>query len=284
MNSLRAIVAAALVPAALLGTACGRRDVSDAQRAADSAATRDIAFATQDSASQPALRDRPEAAPRPTTHARTSSTAHPKHSAGSTTAPSRVDSTITPSGNIVTTTQAGSEKPVATIPAGTPISLTAGQRVCMSTSKAGDTFTANTSGDIGTDAGVTVPSGSPVTIEVTSFDKSSNATQPIKMTFHVRDVSYGGRTYPLSAEITNVQVDKVRTTSTTSDAAKVAGGAVVGAILGKVIGHNTTSTVIGAAAGGAAGTAVAMGTGSYEGCIPQGGKIDIKTNAPVSVQ
>jgi len=106
----------------------------------------------------------------------------------------------------------------------------------------------------------------------------------VQMSFVVHSISFNVKTYPVTTEITDVQVDKVRSTSTSSDAKKVAGGAIAGAIIGQIIGHNTKSTVIGAATGAAAGTAVAMGTANYEGCIPDGGKIQIKLDQPVTVQ
>jgi hypothetical protein len=61
----------------------------------------------------------------------------------------------------------------------------------------------------------------------------------------------------------------------------VVGGIAAGALLGRILGRDTRSTVIGAAAGAAAGTIVAMGTARTAGCIPAGGTIGIRLNAPL---
>jgi hypothetical protein len=63
----------------------------------------------------------------------------------------------------------------------------------------------------------------------------------------------------------------------------VIGGAIAGAILGQVLGKDTRSTVIGAATGAAAGTVIAMQTGGRDGCIPAGGTIAIRLDAPAQV-
>src|SRR6185437_11248816 len=124
-----------------------------------------------------------------------------------------------------------------------------------------------------------IPAGAKALIQVTDLKRSENATSPIQMTFSVLSLTFNGKTYPVTASIDHVDVDKVRNSSTGNDAKKVAGGAIIGAILGQVIGHNTKSTVI-----GASGSAAAMGTANYEGCVPQGGNIAIKLTEPATVQ
>ncbi|GAC1478393.1 MAG: hypothetical protein NVS1B4_22110 [Gemmatimonadaceae bacterium] len=114
--------------------------------------------------------------------------------------------------------------------------------------------------------------------------KSSNANDAIVITLAVTSLSWGGKTYPISSEVTYAQVDRVRNEPTSNDVGKVVGGAVVGAAIGQIIGKNTQSTVIGAATGAAAGTAIAMGTANYEGCIPAGGRISIKLTSPATVR
>ncbi|HJU64603.1 MAG TPA: hypothetical protein VJ596_02950, partial [Gemmatimonadaceae bacterium] len=253
-----------------------------------SALSRDLALANQDTAAQPQLQDVPAnppaaaaPAPKQTTPARTPSrtTTPPRQP---TTRPSTP--TTTPSGNTVASGAKGSEGATASIAAGTTINLTSGDRVCTNTHRAGDRFTATVTEAVVGPNGATIPAGARAVVQVSSVKRSENANDPIQMGFVVQSVSWGGKTYPIDASITDVQVDRVRASSTGNDAKKVVGGAVAGAIIGQILGKDTKSTVIGAATGAAAGTAVAMGTADYEGCVPQGGRIQVRLNSPATIQ
>ena len=178
----------------------------------------------------------------------------------------------------------GSEAAVGTIASGTAIDLTSTQRVCTNTNHVGDKFTATVNQTVTGSNGVTIPSGAKAVIEVSQLKQSGKTGDPIQMTFDVTNLTWGDKSFPIDATIDHVDVDKVRNASTTSDAAKVGGGAIVGGIIGQIIGHSTKSTVIGAATGAAAGTAVAMGTAGYDGCVPVGGNIKIHLNAPAQIQ
>ena len=286
---------------ALSAGACNKDKGNAGALAQDSTLNRDLALANKDSAAQPQLSDvpapdsTPAAAPAATpapVPARTSTAparTRPRHRApASSSAPSSAssaapDSTVTASGNSVAVTPAGSEGTLGTIPAGTSINLTSNDKVCTNTNKAGDKFSASVTNAVVGSNGATIPAGSKVLMQVADLQRSGNATKSIQMTFSVLNVTVGSTTYPLSAQIDHVDVQKQRNASVGSDAAKVAGGAVIGAIIGQVIGHNTKGTVIGAATGAAAGTAVAMGTAAYEGCVPQGGQITIHLTDPAQV-
>ncbi|HEU4641622.1 MAG TPA: glycine zipper 2TM domain-containing protein [Gemmatimonadaceae bacterium] len=273
---------------ALFAGAC-KNDNAKNNLAQDSTLSRDLQLANKDTSAQPQLQDVPPnttatAAPAPAAPSRSSS------SSGTTTrrrtrtsTPSTPAPTTTRSGNTVERGTKGSEGAVATIPAGTMISLASSDRICTNTNKPGDRFTATVSDAVTGSNGAVIPAGAKAVIQVTSLKKSNNATDPVQMAFNVVSLSWNGKTYPVDAVIDHVDVEKVRNSSKGNDAKKVVGGAVIGAILGQVIGHNTKSTVIGAAGGAAAGTAVAMGTADYEGCIPQGGAIRIKLNSPTTV-
>ena len=104
------------------------------------------------------------------------------------------------------------------------------------------------------------------------------------MGFAVNSISYGGHTYAIDSDVTYAKVENVRNESKGKDAQKVLGGAAVGAVLGQVIGKNTKGTVIGAAAGAAAGAGAAVATANYEGCVPDGGRIQIKLTSPAQVR
>lgn len=290
MVRISRVLAPLALSVALVAGGCNKDNGKNGTLAQDSTLTRDLQMANADTAAQPQLKDVPPAesaaaaapaapAPRPAP-ARTK----PRTRAPSPSTPAPAAPTTTPSGNSVSTSSSGTEAALGTVPAGTSISLTSNDRVCTNTNKPGDRFTATVTNAVVGSNGAVIPAGAKALIQVTELKRSENATSPIQMTFSVLSLSFNGKTYPVTASIDHVDVDKVRNSSTGNDAKKVAGGAIIGAILGQVIGHNTKSTVIGAAGGAAAGTAVAMGTANYEGCVPQGGNISIKLTEPATVQ
>lgn len=263
---------APLALAAILSTGACRGSGDDL--AGDSAAlNRDLELANRDTA-QPQLSDVPSTSGGNVSRPRTTSPSAPR-----TTTP-----TTTRSGNRVTTAPRGSEGSVASIGAGTTISLTSGSRVCTNTYKPGDKFTATVASTVQGSNGAVIPAGSKAVVQVTSVEKSSNVNDPARLGLLVQSVQIDGKTYPIDATITNVATETERTATKGDDAKKVIGGAVVGAVIGQILGKDTKSTVIGAATGAAAGTAIAMGTGDHAGCIPAGGNITVRLNSAAQVQ
>lgn len=179
-------------------------------------------------------------------------------------------------------TAAGRSARTGSIPSGTSIVLASTSRICTHTHKAGQTFTAAVTDGVSGSNGAAIPSGSVATIEITSLKRAEKSSERAEMGFRVKSVTVNGREYPVNSEITALETVQQRS-STSKDAQKVIGGAVVGAILGQIIGKDTKSTVIGAAGGAAAGTIVAMATGDYEGCVPASGKITIALLSPVVI-
>ncbi len=284
-RSIRILAPLAFAAAvAVSAGACNKDKSNGATLSQDTTLNRDLALANKDSASQPQLKDVPADSSQPAASTpKSAERTRPRHRAPSSSSAAAPESTTTASGNSVATTPAGSEVALGTIPSGTTINMTSNDKVCTNTNKPGDKFSASVTDAVVGSNGATIPAGSNVLMQVADLQRSGNATKSIQMTFSVLSVSVGSTTYPLNAQIDHVDVDKVRNASVGSDAAKVAGGAVIGAIIGQVIGHNTKGTVIGAATGAAAGTAVAMGTAAYEGCVPQGGKITIHLTDPAQV-
>ncbi len=266
---------------ALFAGGCKDRS-NDSPLAQDSTLARDLQLANRDTAAQPQLKDVPvhTLSPAPTTPSRRAGSAS-RTTRRRTPPPTPV---TTPSGNTMEQTEKGSEPSVVTVSAGTLINLTSNERVCTNTHNAGDRFTATVSDAVVGSNGTVVPAGATAVIQLTADKRSNHAGEPVTMAFSVISISWNGKTYPISSEMTHVDVQKVRSSTTKSDAKKVLGGAAVGAILGQVIGHNTKSTVIGAAAGAAAGTAAAVATANYEGCVPTGGKIQMRLTTPATVQ
>jgi hypothetical protein len=246
----------------------------------DTSLSGDLSLAGQDTAAQPQLSDVPPASG--------GNASAPTKSAPSKTSPPRSSQppapTKTASGNTVERGERGSEGELGTVAAGTTITLSSGDRICTNTHKPGDKFTATVTDAVMGSNGAVIPAGSKAVVQVTSVDKSANANDPATIGLLVQQIVIDGKAYPVDATIASAQVERERTTSTGNDAKKVIGGAVAGAILGRILGKDTKSTVIGAATGAAAGTAVAMGTADYAGCIPAGGTIAIKLNAPATIK
>jgi hypothetical protein len=301
MSITRWLTPLALTSALVMG-ACKKSD--SAQLAQDSTAyARDLQMANHDSAAQPALNDAPVAAaaadsaiptaapapasaPAPAPVASTPRESRPREQRprGTGTRVTPAEPTTTANGNTVVHGTKGSEAAVGSVASGTSIDLTSTERVCTNTNHVGDKFTATVNAAVPGSNGVTIPSGAKAVIEVSQLKQSGKTGDPIQMTFDITNLTWGDKSYPIDATIDHVDVDKVRNASTTSDVAKVGGGAVIGGIIGQIIGHSTKGVVIGAATGAAAGTAVAMGTAGYDGCVPVGGNIKIHLNAPAEIQ
>ncbi len=116
---------------------------------------------------------------------------------------------------------------------------------------------------------------------VTSVNRGPDDTDAIRFGIGVVHIVVDGIGYPVEGSITSAKVEPVRASSGAADAGAVVGGIAAGALLGRVLGRDTRSTVIGAAAGAAAGTIIAMGTAERAGCIPAGGTIGIRLDAPL---
>jgi hypothetical protein len=268
----------AVTPLALAAVfAVGACRDSDDDLAGDTAAlNRDLELANQDT-SQPQLSDVPS------TSTSGGAVSRPRTSTPRTTTPSRPRTT--PSGNVVERAPSGGEGRVATIGAGTTISLRSGERVCTNTHKPGDRFTATVNSAVQGSNGAVIPAGATAVVVVTSVERSENVNDPARLGLLVQSVRFEGKTYPIDATITSVDTEQgARESTRGDDAKKVIGGAVVGAVLGQILGKDTKSTVIGAATGAAAGTAIAMGTGDYAGCVRDGGNITVRLNSPARIQ
>ena len=272
-----AVTPLALVTILAVG-AC--RDRGDDLASDTAALNRDLELANRDTA-QPQLTDVPSTSSSGGNVSRPS-TSRPSTSRPSTSRPSTP--TRTPSGNVVERAPTGSEGRVASIAAGTTISLRSGQRVCTNTHRPGDRFTATVTSAVQGANGAVIPAGSKAVVQVTSVERSENANDPARIGLVVQSVQVNGKTYPIDASITNVATETQRESTKKDDAKKVIGGAIAGAVIGQILGKDTKSTVIGAATGAAAGTAIAMGTGDYAGCIPDGGAITIRLNSPAQIQ
>lgn len=172
-----------------------------------------------------------------------------------------------------------------TVTAGTTIPLAAAARVCTNTHRVGDTFTALTTADVAGSNGVSIPTGSEMTLELTEVARGDNSADRIKLVFRPVSIVVRGQAITLTADVTQVaKLDAVRIQSNTQQAGKVAAGAAVGAIAGQLLGRDTKSTVAGAAVGAAAGGAVAAAQTDYHGCLPANGAIVVTLTNEIRVR
>jgi hypothetical protein len=289
MQSIRRSFAPLALSLVFAAGACAGGDDNDDALATDTSLNRDLELANADSAAQPALTDVPA------TSTTTPSTSRPSTS-GSTARPSTSTKTSTPtttktsSGNTVTrnpssgTSGSTGGGGVGTVAAGTALSLANGARVCTNTNKVGDIITATVNETVTGSNGAAIPAGSTVRLRITSLKRSENMNDNVVIGLEPLSVSVRGTSYTLAANVTSAQVEKVRSTTKSSDAKKVIGGAVLGGIIGQATGKDTKSTVIGAAAGAAAGTAAAAATANYEGCINAGDTIRLSLTSGLQVR
>ena len=162
------------------------------------------------------------------------------------------------------------------------MSLTTGLRVCT-TNKPGDKLTATLTETVVGEGGAIIPAGSRAVVEVVSVTPGNEPTD-VKIVFRVRSIlTDNGTLAPVGQAVPLDPLDKERVEGKTSDAKKVAAGAIAGAILGQVIGKDTKGTVIGAAAGAAAGTAAAAMGAKYQGCLKEGGRIQLALSEPLLI-
>lgn len=298
------IATAVLFGVTLTLGACKQGDRPEDALASDTSLAHDLQLANTDSAAQPELKDVPatiETAPNPVTVTpKVAQRRTPSEILTPSRNPRRVATTprsqpqpverepvvTTPNGNTVTENAAGgsSERAVGMIASGSEIALYSGQRVCTNSYAVGDKFTASVAESVQGSNGVSIPAGATAVIEITALKRSENANDNIEMEFAVRSIAFNGKSYPVSSTVTSAQVERVRNGDASNDGRKVATGAVIGAIAGQIFGRRTKSTVIGAATGAAAGAIVAGATGKYDGCVPNGGRISLKLNQPMTVQ
>ncbi len=283
----RLLTAAAITLAVGL-SACSEKKNQDTL-AQDTSLNRDLQMANADTSAQPALKDVPAGTVAPAPAAPATTTPRPTRTVVRTpTRPAPAPAprvSTTSSGNTVTRTPgAGAERAFGTVSAGSTLNLASNSRVCTNTNHVGERFTATVSEAVEGSNGARIPAGATATIEITELKRSENVNDNVVMGFRVVSVSFGGKTYAVSATTNYARVDKIRNEPKSKDVQKVVGGAAVGAIIGQVLGKSTKGTVIGAAAGAAAGTAAAAATANFEGCVPSGGRITVSLDSPLQVQ
>jgi hypothetical protein len=300
MRTISAFRVSLVFASVLTFAACSDNSSKEDALAQDTTLTRDLALANRDTASQPQLQDVPvqaepvpaaaEEAPAPRARVRPAPPPPARtvvRRAATTPKPQPVEpeigtSAVTSSGNTVTAEARGSERAMGTVSVGSEMSLYAGQKVCTNTNSGGDRFTAQIADPVMGSNGVVIPAGSSAVVEITTLKRSERANDNIEIGLRVESITFNGKTYPVTSEVSYAQVERVRGESKVgSDAIK---GAAIGAVLGQILGRRTKSTVIGAGAGAAVGAAVGAANSKVEGCVPSGGRITVRLTQPLVVQ
>jgi hypothetical protein len=238
--------------------ACGGE--KSPKSAADS--TRDIALTPQPTPpAQPQLRDVPATPTKSATPQKTTTKTAAK------TAPANPPASPPASAPPSAPPPAPEGAKFGVIPVGTSLGLRTTAKLCTNTAKVGDHVTTTIAETVSGSSGVSIPAGSTATLEVVASQYGQNDKNKVKLTFAPVSVEVGGQTYPVSGDVTQPDLTKVRRQSTGQQVGKVATGAAIGAVLGKVLGKSNTATAAGAAVGAAGGAAAAAGTADYDGCV-----------------
>jgi outer membrane biosynthesis protein TonB len=272
-RTLLALLCATTVAA----TACEKK--SDTALTTDTALGRDLAMAARDSTVQPQLKDVP--APPPPAEEPKPAATRPKPRPVKPTPKPAVEA---PAPAPTPAPAKPAEVASGTVAAGTTLSFTNNSKVCTNTNHVGDKFTADLAESVPASNGVSIPAGAVGTFEITEAKTAKNSNDQTYLKVRLISVQYGGRTYPVESTLQTASTTRVRGASKSTDAKKVAGGAIIGAIAGQIIGKDTKGTVIGAAAGAAAGTAAAAATADFETCLNGGGSVVVRLDSPATVR
>lgn len=170
------------------------------------------------------------------------------------------------------------------VPAGTQLVVELNDRIDTKTSKVGDRVTATVTAPLRTSDGrVVIPQGAVATAEVTGLDDSDHIGDQAAVRLNFESIRFEGRTYPLSAEI--LDADLQTEGRSRDDVIRDAGiGAAAGAVLGAVIGGELRDILIGAALGAGAGTIISLGTGDVEAALPRGTELTIRTTERIALR
>jgi hypothetical protein len=133
----------------------------------------------------------------------------------------------------------------------------------------------------GADGQELIPSGARVTFVIVDIKEAENKDEAGVLVLRPVSVAVDGTSYPVSADVTELAVERKGRGVTAGDAGKVAAGAAAGAILGKILTKKGTGAVVGGAVGAAAGTAIAVNSADKDLVVPAGARIVIKLTRDV---
>jgi hypothetical protein len=133
---------------------------------------------------------------------------------------------------------------------------------------------------IGRDGRTLIAAGTPVRFTITRIRASRSKGSQGRLALRAEALSLGGQPHPVQAEIRNVPRELKGRGVTSSEAAKVGGGAAAGAVIGGVVGK-TKGAVIGGVAGAAAGAVVASQTATRDVVVKAKTPVVLVLTAPL---
>ncbi len=196
-------------------------------------------------------------------------------------APANVPATVAPA-STPTPAPAPPAPTTGTIAAGVGFAVKPSARLCTSTHKPGDRFTAALAAPLTGSNGAEIPAGS---VAVLRIVEDAGSTDSTRLAYDLISIRVGDQTYEVSAHVTqSAPLERVNTQTGREKATKIGAGAAIGAIAGRVLGGNTKSTVIGGAIGAAAGAAVARADRKVDGCLREDGTITLSLDKPLTIR
>jgi hypothetical protein len=173
------------------------------------------------------------------------------------------------------------------LPAGTSMTARLDQSIGTASSHTGDTFSATVVNPVyAQDGSVVIPAGTILHGHITGVHNASIPGEQSVIRLAFDDLQMHGRTFPVTASISNVALERQSTAPSSSNTARSAvAGAAAGAVLGAVISGGELSKIItGGLLGAAAGTVISMGTGGTESAIPAGSTLSVRTNEDIRIR
>ena len=173
-----------------------------------------------------------------------------------------------------------------TLPAGVTMNLALDQQLGTNTSHTGDTFSATLVDPVVAQNGrLTVPSGAQVWGHVSGVTRASNATETAALVLDFDSLTFNGRRYPFSANITATNLQKQGGASTSETVKSGAIGAAAGAVLGAILsGGDRDKILLGAGVGAVAGTAISLGRSGENGVLPSGSRLSVQTTQDIALR
>jgi hypothetical protein len=163
---------------------------------------------------------------------------------------------------------------------GTEVVSNSSVEISTRKNKAGETFTAKISETVMVGGREVIPAGATVTYRIVESKAAENKDDQGQLAIQAISIGIGDNTYPVNAEITDMQYQLKGRGVTAGDAGKVAAGAAIGAVVGQILTKKTSGTVVGGAVGAAAGTAIAIKSADKDIVIPAGSRIVMKLKEP----
>ncbi len=172
------------------------------------------------------------------------------------------------------------------IPAGTVFDVAMITPMNTKTSNVGDKIEGTLVAPITQDGYVVAETGSVVRGEISDVKRASRAKSEedrASLTLVFTSVQTVDGDKALHATVTNTEGKLVATGTGTRDKLIILGSTVAGAVAGKIAGKDTKSTVIGAVGGAVVGTGAVMASKGHELEIPEGAKVSLRVDQPITV-